>query len=71
MKRPEAVLRVVTFEGGGGLQDRESRAVTLSLGPGVTYVALDTSGDNPRRFSLGLVHGRRRSGHCRRAGAAD
>ena len=42
---PEAVLKVATFEGGG-----QSRATTLSLRPGVTYVALDTSGDNPRRF---------------------
>ena len=42
---PEAVLKVVTFEGGG-----QSRAATLSIRPGVTYVALDTSGDNPRRF---------------------
>lgn len=54
---PEPVAKVVTFEGGG-----QSRAVTLSLRPGATYVALDTSGDDPRRFprasfSVGAAQG--------------
>ena len=54
---PEPVAKVVTFEGGG-----QSRAVTLSLRPGVTDVALDTSGDDPRRFprasfSVGAAQG--------------
>ena len=47
---PEAVLEFIKFEGGGGLQARERRAVTATLRPGVTYVALDTAGDDPRRF---------------------
>ena len=47
---PEAVLKFITFEGGGGLQPRRRRAVTATLRPGLTYVALGTAGDDPRRF---------------------